>query len=109
LSLTSLQTPSTAVTGKPLSITTLAKNIGPAVGSASFSYYLSSDNNPSADDIVLGTYTDAAGIAADSDSTLPACTFKIASSVAGGRYYVIGVVNSNDATPELDTTNDTFI
>ena len=107
LTLTTLTTPATGATGRPLAITNAVKNTGPApAGPFTIRFYLSGDGTLDAGDVLLGSRM-LGGLAAGATSSAVSTVTIPANTSAPATYQVIAVVDALDQQVELDESNNT--
>jgi len=109
LSITTLTTPATGATGRPLAITNAVRNIGPApAGPFTIRFYLSSDGTLDVGDVLLGSRM-LGGLAAGATSSTVTTLTIPASTAAPASYQIIAVVDALAQQVELDESNNTAV
>ena len=108
LTVTALTLPPTGQTGRPLAITSTVRNGGPAPAAAStVNFYLSSDANLDAGDVLIGSRA-VAGLGAGASSTAMTTVTIPANTSAPNSYHVIAVADALNQVAESDETNNVF-
>ena len=97
--------PATGAIGRPLAITSIVRNAGPApAGPSTVRFYLSSDGQLDAGDVLLGTRT-VGGLAAGAMNSA-VTSLVIPADTVPGPYRVIAVADALEQQVELDELNN---